>query len=124
MNPHSLEGVLEAAGGTVALLRNSQLGAHLYPVVVPEKLAGFSLFTGYSYNERSMLSLAIVDPEIEIRAIVSPLPYSKVAREEYAKGWRMGSAWLHRAIAPVKVGILRPSMFIPLTLTKQWKRQL
>ncbi len=26
--------------------------------------------------------------QIEIRAIVSPVPYSKVAREEYAKGWR------------------------------------
>jgi len=89
-------------------------------LTVGEKHAGFSLFTGYSYNERSMLSLAIVDPDIEIgnevkvvwgeehggtkkttvephqqieiRAIVSPLPYSKVAREEYANGWRTGSA--------------------------------
>jgi vanillate/3-O-methylgallate O-demethylase len=89
-------------------------------LTVGEKLAGFPLFTGYSYNERSMLSLAIVDPDIEIgnevkvvwgeehggtrkttvephqqieiRATVSPLPYSKVAREEYAKGWRTESA--------------------------------
>jgi len=28
--------------------------------------------------------------QIEIRAIVSPIPYSKTAREEYAKGWRTG----------------------------------
>jgi len=74
------------------------------------------MFSGYSYNERSMLSLGVVDPEIEIgtevklmwgeagggslkptverhkqieiRAIVSPVPYSKVVRETYAKGWR------------------------------------
>jgi vanillate/3-O-methylgallate O-demethylase len=80
------------------------------------KLVGLSMFAGYSYNERSMLSLGVVDPDIqvgnevtlvwgeegggskkttverhkqiEIRAIVSPVPYSKVAREEYAKGWR------------------------------------
>ena len=80
------------------------------------KTVGFSMFSGYSYNERSMLSLGVVDPDvevgsevrilwgeagggsqkttverhkqIEIRAIVSPVPYSKVARETYAKGWR------------------------------------
>jgi vanillate/3-O-methylgallate O-demethylase len=80
------------------------------------KTVGFSMFAGYSYNERSMLSLGVVDPEIEvgsevtlvwgepgggtqkttverhrqidIRAIVSPVPYSRVARETYAEGWR------------------------------------
>ena len=80
------------------------------------KVVGFSMFSGYSYNERSMLSLAVVNPDIEIgtevtlvwgeedggsqkttverhkqfdiRAIVSPAPYSKVAREAYAEGWR------------------------------------
>jgi len=80
------------------------------------KIAGISMFSGYSYNERSMLSLGIVDPDIELgsevklvwgeegggsqkttverhrqiemRAIVSPVPYSKVAREEYADSWR------------------------------------
>lgn len=84
------------------------------------KMVGFSMFSGYSYNERTMLSLAVVDPDIEIgdevtlvwgeegggsqkttverhkqidiRAIVSPAPYSKVAREEYAKGWRTAKA--------------------------------
>jgi vanillate/3-O-methylgallate O-demethylase len=80
------------------------------------KTVGMSMFTGYSYNERSMLSLGVVDPDVEIgaevkivwgepgggskkptverhkqleiRAIVSPVPYSKVVRESYAKGWR------------------------------------
>jgi vanillate/3-O-methylgallate O-demethylase len=83
------------------------------------KTVGMSMFAGYSYNERSMLSLGIVDPDIkngnevtltwgeegggskkttverhkqiDIRAIVSPVPYGKVAREEYAKGWRTGA---------------------------------
>ncbi|WP_203291255.1 vanillate/3-O-methylgallate O-demethylase [Maricaulis parjimensis] len=77
---------------------------------------GFSMFTGYSSNERCALSLATVDPRVEIgqevtvmwgepdggtrkttvephkqmaiRAIVSPAPFSRVAREEYAQGWR------------------------------------
>ena len=85
-------------------------------VHVGGKTVGLSMFAGYSYNERSMLSLGVVDPDIalgnevtllwgeegggsqkttverhrqiEIRAIVSPVPYSKVAREEYAAGWR------------------------------------
>ena len=87
-------------------------------VLKGRKLAGLSMFSGYSYNERSMLSLGIVDPDIEIgtelklvwgeegggtrkstverheqfkiRVIVSPVPYSKVARETYASGWRTG----------------------------------
>ena len=82
------------------------------------KIVGASMFAGYSYNERSMLSLGIVDPDIEtgtevtlvwgeegggtkkttverhrqveIRATVSPVPYSKVVRESYAEGWRTG----------------------------------
>jgi vanillate/3-O-methylgallate O-demethylase len=80
------------------------------------KTVGFSMFSGYSYNERSMLSLGVVDPDvdigsevrivwgevaggsqkttverhqqIEIRATVSPVPYARVARETYRKGWR------------------------------------
>ncbi len=86
------------------------------------KTVGLSMFSGYSYNESSMLSLGVVDPDIavgnpvtlvwgeegggslkttverhkqiEIRAIVSPVPYSKVAREEYAAGWRTSSVAL------------------------------
>jgi vanillate/3-O-methylgallate O-demethylase len=80
------------------------------------KAVGLSMFSGYSYNERSMLSLGVVDPDveignelkilwgeegdgtkkltverhkqIEIRAVVSPVPYSEVARKSYAEGWR------------------------------------
>ena len=85
-------------------------------VLLGAKSVGFSMFGGYSYNERSMLSLGVVDQEVEtgtevsivwgepgggtrkttverhkqmeIRAIVSPVPYSKVVRQNYAKGWR------------------------------------
>jgi vanillate/3-O-methylgallate O-demethylase len=80
------------------------------------KTVGMSMFAGYSYNERSMLSLGVVEHDVpvgtevtlvwgeegggtkkttverhkqlEIRAIVSPVPYSKVVRETYAEGWR------------------------------------
>ncbi len=80
---------------------------------------GLSMFTGYSWNEKTALSLATVSPEIrigdevrvvwgeenggtrktvverhrqiEVRAIVSPVPYSKLAREEYEGGWRIKS---------------------------------
>jgi vanillate/3-O-methylgallate O-demethylase len=79
-------------------------------------MVGISTFSGYSFNERSMLSLAIVDSDVEIgtqvtlmwgeedggsakpvverhrqtqlRAVVSPCPYSEVARTSYAEGWR------------------------------------
>ncbi len=80
------------------------------------ELVGVSSFSGYSYNERSYLSLAMIDPEIELgsevtlvwgeegggsskpvverhvqtelRATVSPAPYSEMARTSYADGWR------------------------------------
>jgi glycine cleavage system aminomethyltransferase T len=80
------------------------------------ELIGVSTFSGYSYNERSMLSLAMLDVETEIgaevtlvwgeegggsskpvvephvqaeiRAVVSPCPYSEVARTTYHEGWR------------------------------------
>ncbi|MAW78639.1 MAG: glycine cleavage system protein T [Parvularcula sp.] len=89
-------------------------------VLANGKNAGFSMFTGISYNERKALSLATVDNDVEIgnevkvvwgepdggskkttvekhqqmevRAIVSPVPYSEVARKEYASGWRTGKA--------------------------------
>lgn len=79
-------------------------------------LVGLSLYAGYSYNERSMLSLAVLDraldvgdevqviwgepnggsekPTVErhrqiaIRAEVAPVPYASHARERYARGWR------------------------------------
>ena len=80
------------------------------------RMVGVSTFSGYSYNERSMLSLAVVDndvehgtevtlvwgeegggsakpvverhSQVEIRAVVSPVPYAEVARTQYAEGWR------------------------------------
>jgi vanillate/3-O-methylgallate O-demethylase len=82
-------------------------------------VVGYSMFTGYSANEKRALSLATIDPEIElgtelhvvwgepdggtrkttvephrqisVRAIVSPAPYSETARLEYAEGWRTGA---------------------------------
>jgi vanillate/3-O-methylgallate O-demethylase len=85
-------------------------------VVLGGRTVGFSMFGGYSYNERSMLSLGVVDPAVnvgdevtlvwgeetggtkkttverhkqtEIRVTVSPVPYAAVVREAYAAGWR------------------------------------
>lgn len=85
-------------------------------VSVDGQHVGFSMFTGYTINERTVLSLATVDADIEIgnevtvtwgepdggtgkatvephkqlevRAIVSPTPYSESARKEYADSWR------------------------------------
>src|SRR5205823_4575792 len=80
-------------------------------------VVGYWMFTGYSSNERRALSLATVDPSVEIgaearvvwgepnggtrkatvdqqheqitvRALVSPVPYSEPARLSYAEGWR------------------------------------
>jgi vanillate/3-O-methylgallate O-demethylase len=84
------------------------------------RMVGVSTFSGYSYNERSFLSLAVIDEDVgigdevvlvwgeegggsakpvvephvqaEIRAIVSPCPYAEVARTSYAEGWRTGAA--------------------------------
>ena len=80
------------------------------------KQVGMSMFNGYSYNERCMLSLAVVDQGIEvgdqltlvwgepettgktsietphrqaeIRVRVAPTPYAREARENYAESWR------------------------------------
>jgi glycine cleavage system aminomethyltransferase T len=81
------------------------------------KVIGVSTWIGYSSNEGKMLSLAMIDPEYvefgkevtlvwgepdggtskptvephvqtEIKAIVSPVPYSEVARDAYADSWR------------------------------------
>jgi vanillate/3-O-methylgallate O-demethylase len=85
-------------------------------VLAHDEIVGVSTFSGYSFNERSLLSLAMVDCDLndgaevtlvwgeeeggsakpvverhkqtEIRAIVSPCPYSEVARTSYAEGWR------------------------------------
>jgi len=86
-------------------------------VLVGDRPAGISTWIGYSSNEGKMLTLAMVDeehaqpgtsvsllwgeegggtrkPTVEphvqstIRAVVSPVPYSEVARDSYADGWR------------------------------------
>ena len=145
--PAVLNNGVETAWGRVAdereLLRNSQLGAYIYPVVPAEftnwrrevlawretavlydqthhmvnlffdmpnanygssnfdsvvdadgDVVGLSLFTGYSANERAALSLATVQPheQFAVRAIVSPAPYSVVARESYRHGWRTAAS--------------------------------
>lgn len=79
-------------------------------------MVGLSMFSGYSYNERRMLSLGTVDADIKegevltliwgeadggtgkttvepsrqakIRVKVSPVPYSRDARESYVESWR------------------------------------
>ena len=89
-------------------------------VDVSGRTVGLSMFTGYSYNEKTALSLATVDHEIpvgtelrvvwgepnggtrkttvephrqiEVRAVVSSVPYSRVARETYQQGWRTSRA--------------------------------
>jgi len=79
------------------------------------KNLGMSMFNGYSFNERCMLSLGVVDADVkegdvltliwgepeptgktstephkqaEIRVKVAPTPYSREARENYAESWR------------------------------------
>ncbi|MEI9886114.1 MAG: hypothetical protein WDN08_06360 [Rhizomicrobium sp.] len=81
------------------------------------KIVGASMFAGYSYNERSMLSLGVVEEEyakpgteltltwgeenggtkkttverhkqLDLRVTVGPVPYAREARETYAEGWR------------------------------------
>jgi vanillate/3-O-methylgallate O-demethylase len=83
------------------------------------QMVGMSMFNGYSWNERSMLSLGVVNSNVavgdvltlkwgepddtektstelhkqaEIRVRVAPTPYSKEARENYADSWRTKSA--------------------------------
>ena len=86
-------------------------------VRVDGKVIGVSTWIGYSSNEGRMLSLAMIDPahvemgkevtlvwgepnggtskptvepheQVEIKAIVSPVPYSETARDSYADSWR------------------------------------
>ncbi len=80
-----------------------------------DKMVGMSMFNGYSYNERCVLSLGVVDQSVnvgdvltlrwgepeptqktsterhkqaEIRVRVSETPYASEARENYADSWR------------------------------------
>ncbi|MST31166.1 aminomethyl transferase family protein [Acidimicrobiaceae bacterium USS-CC1] len=93
-------------------------GSSNYDAVVDadDTVVGLSMFSGYSANEKRALSLATVDAgvplgtelrviwgepgggsrkptvqphrQIEVRAVVSPVPYSVTARREYHGGWR------------------------------------
>jgi vanillate/3-O-methylgallate O-demethylase len=96
---------------------NSNYASSSYDsVMMGGKVVGYSMFGGYSYNERTVLSLGVVDPNIqigdvltlvwgeenggtkkptvephkqlEIRVRVSPTPYARDARETYHAGWR------------------------------------
>ena len=85
-------------------------------VLMGGKVVGYSMFGGYSFNERTALSLGVVDPhinmgdvltllwgeenggtrkttverhkQVEVRVKVSPVPYARDAREGYHEGWR------------------------------------
>jgi syringate O-demethylase len=81
------------------------------------KIVGVSTWVGYSANEGKMLTLAVMDADyakpgmevvftwgeegggstkptverhvqVEMRAVVSPVPYAETARTSYAPGWR------------------------------------
>ena len=102
-------------------LPNSNYASSSYDRITKNgKVVGFSMFGGYSFNERTALSLGIVDPDIEIgdvltlvwgeenggtrkttvephrqleiRVRVSPTPYARPAREGYHEGWRTRQA--------------------------------
>jgi vanillate/3-O-methylgallate O-demethylase len=112
----------EGPGYQVFDLPNANYGSSNYDSVVDAdgNLVGLSMFTGYSSNERKALSLATVSPDVPLgaevqvlwgepgggtkkttvqpheefaaRAIVSPVPYAKMARETYHQGWRTKQA--------------------------------
>jgi len=90
------------------------------------KTVGLSMFSGFSWNERAFLSLGTIDPEVQIgdevtimwgepdggtrkptverhrqvgiRAIVSPVPYSRIVRENGSSGNRVGVFGNFRAL--------------------------
>jgi vanillate/3-O-methylgallate O-demethylase len=89
-------------------------------VMKADKTVGLSMFGGYSYNERTALSLGVVDEsvqigdeltlvwgeenggtrkttverhrQLEVRVRVGPTPYARSAREQYHQGWRTQSS--------------------------------
>lgn len=99
-------------------LPNANYGSSNFDTIVDAdgNTIGLSLFTGYSANERKALSLATMNPDVPlgaevhviwgepnggsrkttvqpheqlaVRAIVSPAPYSVMARDTYQAGWR------------------------------------
>ena len=103
-------------------LPNANFGSSNFDSVLDadDNVIGLSMFTGYSANERKALSLATVDPgvphgaevrvvwgepdggsrkttvepheQFAVRAVVSPAPYSEMAREDYRPGWRTATS--------------------------------
>jgi vanillate/3-O-methylgallate O-demethylase len=89
-------------------------------VMMGGRVAGLSMFNGYSFNERTMLSLGVVDPDVKegdvlelvwgeenggtaktaterhrqttVRVRVAPVPYAREVREGYEGTWRMRTA--------------------------------
>ncbi|MEZ7002231.1 aminomethyl transferase family protein [Streptomyces sp. AD55] len=110
--------VQEGPGYQFFDLPNANYGSSNYDTVrdADGNTVGLSLFTGYSANERKALSLATVNPDVPlgaevevvwgepdggsgkttvqphvqfpVRAIVSPAPYTAMARDSYQPGWR------------------------------------
>jgi vanillate/3-O-methylgallate O-demethylase len=96
----------------------SNYGSSSYDAILSDgRLVGLSMFSGCSFNERAQLSLGIIDEEYSVpgtevtlvwgepdggsakitverhrqfnmRALVSPVPYSREVRETYHSGWR------------------------------------
>ncbi|GAA4118332.1 vanillate/3-O-methylgallate O-demethylase [Enteractinococcus coprophilus] len=99
-------------------LPNANYGSSNFDAVLDETgaVVGLSMFTGYSANERTALSLAVVDPDIplgarlkviwgepnggsrkttvehhqqiEVGVTVAPVPYSRAVRDSYEGAWR------------------------------------
>jgi len=99
-------------------LPNANYGSSSFDSILDAdgNLVGLSMFTGYSANERTVLSLGTVNQDVPlgaevrvvwgepgggsrkttvqpheqlaVRAVVSPAPYSAMARETYHVGWR------------------------------------
>lgn len=98
----------------------SYAATSLDKVLMGDRTVGMAIFSGYSFNERCVLSLGMVDPDIQhgdvldmvwgdadegaglasverhtpttIRVRVCPAPYAAMAREQYANGWRTRTA--------------------------------
>jgi vanillate/3-O-methylgallate O-demethylase len=112
----------QGPGYQVFDLPNANYGSSNFDAVLDAdgNTIGVSMFNGYSANERHGLSLATVNPDVPVgaevrivwgepdggskkttvqpheqfhaRAVVSPAPYSKVARGDYHQGWRTAVA--------------------------------
>ena len=112
-------GSITSAGGNAKYydLPNANYATSSYDrVMMGDKIAGLSMFTGFSDNEHVGLSLGVVDANVnvddiltlvwgeegggtnkptverhqqtEVRVRVAAVPYAKDAREAYHQGWR------------------------------------